>query len=134
MMLRGVEQMSVGSGMSIDDGEGQLVEVTAVVRRVLRARSSDPHLVVDLAQETLVRVASAQHRLLPDELQPYAITTAQNVYINHCRRRSVELRHVHRLVDYTSLAGPEQLLLERDETNAPRWRWSASMTTIELCC
>ncbi|MBA2386383.1 MAG: sigma-70 family RNA polymerase sigma factor, partial [Acidimicrobiia bacterium] len=94
------------------------LDLNHVVRRVIAARVRDSHLVEDLSQETLVRVAAAQPRLAPDALQAYAIVTARNVIISHARTESVHDRHSHRLVDYTTLEGPEELALEREETNA----------------
>lgn len=94
------------------------LDLNHVVRRVVAARVHDPHLVEDLSQETLVRVAAAQNRLAPEALQAYAIVTARNVIASHARSESVHDRHSHRLVDYTTLAGPEQLALEREETDA----------------
>lgn len=94
------------------------LDLSHVVRRVVSARVSDPHLVEDLTQETLVRVAAAQSRLAPDALQAYAIVTARNVIVSHARSESVHDRHRHRLVEYTTLDGPEELALEREETDA----------------
>lgn len=94
------------------------LELNHVVRRVIAARVRDSHLVEDLSQETLVRVAAAQPRLSPDALQAYAIVTARNVIISHARTESVHDRHSHRLVDYTTLDGPEELALVREETDA----------------
>lgn len=95
-----------------------LVDLSDVVRRVVGARVRDADLVEDLTQETLVRVAAAERRLAPESLQAYAIVTARNLVISHARSGSVHERHAHRLVDYTTLAGPEQLTMEREETDA----------------
>jgi RNA polymerase sigma factor (sigma-70 family) len=95
-----------------------LIELSEVVRRVVGARVRDAHLVEDLTQETLVRVAAAQPRLGPEALQAYAIVTARNVVVSHARSTAVHARNVHRVVDYTSLDGPEALTLEREETDA----------------
>jgi len=104
----------VNARVAVED----LVELSDVVRRVVRARVRDPHLVEDLTQETLVRVASAGARLAPDARQAYAIVTARNVIVSHARHQSVRDRHAHRLVQYTTLDGPEALTLEREETDA----------------
>ncbi|MGI9051415.1 MAG: RNA polymerase sigma factor [Ilumatobacteraceae bacterium] len=101
-----------------DPNEEPLVELGQIVRRVLAARSSDRHLVEDLTQETIVRVASTKDRLSPDAQRAYAIVIARNLLASHGRRESVRGRHAHRLVDYTQLDGPEHLLLEREETDA----------------
>lgn len=95
-----------------------LIELTEVVRRVVAARVRDPHLVEDLTQETLVHVAAADHALDGGSRQAYAIVTARNLVVSHARSESVHDRHAHRLVDYTTLAGPEQLTLDREETGA----------------
>jgi RNA polymerase sigma factor (sigma-70 family) len=95
-----------------------LVEVGNVVRRVLAARTADQHLVEDLTQETIVRVAGLETRLASEALRAYAIVTARNLLASHARGESVRRRHAHRLVDYTHLDGPEHLTLEQEETDA----------------
>src|SRR4051794_2780136 len=95
-----------------------LADLTATVRRVLRARTADAELVEDLTQETLLKVVAAQPRLEADALRAYAIVTARNALVEHYRRQATSRRHAHRLVDYRGLAGPEQLTLEREETDA----------------
>jgi RNA polymerase sigma factor (sigma-70 family) len=95
-----------------------VVEATAAVRRVIGARVRDPHDREDLVQETLVKVAAAQERLGTEALQGYAIVTARHVVIGHFRRQTTRRRHVHRLVDYNRLDGPEELTLQREETDA----------------
>ena len=96
----------------------ELLELDDVIRRVVAARVSDSHAVEDLVQETLVRVAAVEKRLDADELQAYAIVTARNLVISAARRHAVHQRHAHRLVDYTTLDGPEQLALDKDESRA----------------
>lgn len=93
-------------------------DLDLVIRRVVAARVSDRHLIEDLTQETLVRVTAAAGRLTPDAQRAYAIVTARNVVISHARSEAVHHRHAHRLVEYTGLDGPEQLALEREETDA----------------
>src|SRR5215207_8287239 len=95
-----------------------LGELEEVVRRVVAARVRDAHLIEDLTQETLVHVAAANPQLSPGARQGYAIVTARNVVVSHARSESVHDRHAHRLVEYTSIDGPEQLTLEREETAA----------------
>ncbi len=93
-------------------------ELSEVIRRVVAARVNDPHEVEDLVQETLVKVAAAETRLGSDALQGYAIVTARNLIIGRARSDGTHRRHVHRLVDYTRLDGPEELTLQREETDA----------------
>ncbi|MEO5899779.1 MAG: sigma-70 family RNA polymerase sigma factor [Ilumatobacteraceae bacterium] len=95
-----------------------LVDLADVIRRALRSRTSDTHLVEDVTQEAMLRVAMAQHRLDPAVLRAYAIVTARNILVGHARKEAVARRHAHRVVDYTSLDGGEELTLEREETNA----------------
>jgi RNA polymerase sigma factor (sigma-70 family) len=95
-----------------------LADLAVVVRRVVAARVRDVHLVEDLTQETLVHVAAADPRLAPDARAAYAIVTARNVVVSHARSTAIHDRHAHRLVDYTSLTGPEELTLEREESDA----------------
>lgn len=95
-----------------------LVDLSVVVRRVVAARVRDTHLVEDLTQEALVHVAAADPRLSPSARQAYAIVTARNVIVSHARAASLHERHAHRLVDYTTFSGPEQLTLEQEETDA----------------
>ncbi len=93
-------------------------ELSEVIRRVVAAKVYDPHDVEDIVQETLVKVAAAETRLGPNALQGYAIVTARNLVAGRARDESTRKRHLHRLVDYTSLDGPEELALEREETDA----------------
>jgi RNA polymerase sigma factor (sigma-70 family) len=95
-----------------------VVEVNAVVRRVIGARVRDPHDREDLVQATLVKIAAAQRRLGDEALQGYAIVTARHVVADHFRRETTHRRHIHRLVEYTTLDSPEELTLRREETNA----------------
>jgi RNA polymerase sigma factor (sigma-70 family) len=93
-------------------------DVDAVVRRALAARTSDPHLVDDLAQETLLRLASSDRDLTPDEERAYAVVTARNLLASHFRRQSVQRRHIHRLVEHGGAVDPEQHSIDNEETAA----------------
>lgn len=92
--------------------------LTEVVRRVVAARVRDPHLVEDLTQETLLRVATIEHRLTVESRQAYAIVTARNVIADHARKDAVHRRHAHRIVEHTRLDGPERAVLDQEETAA----------------
>lgn len=96
----------------------QLLSIREVIHRVVAARVRDRHTVEDLVQDTLVRVAAVEARLNPDELRAYAIVTARNLVVDAARRHARHERHAHRLVDYTTLDGPEQLALDHDEAQA----------------
>ena len=102
----------------MEASDEELLEVAAVVRRYLTRRTRDTHLVEDLTQETLVGVAAARPRLSGDELRAYSVATARNLLVGQRRADAMHSRHVHRLVEYRGLAGPERLTLEREETDA----------------
>jgi RNA polymerase sigma factor (sigma-70 family) len=97
---------------------GDLAALTVVVRRVIAARVSEPHLVEDLTQETLLRVASVERDMPSGERQAYAITTARNLITDHSRRAAVADRHLHQLLDTATPSSPEQHALQEEETAA----------------
>ena len=88
-------------------GEDALLDLLPVVRRVIAARIRDPHLVDDLVQETLARMAAARARLDPDALLPYAIVTARNLVASHVQRTDRERRKAHLLTDAVPPPSPE---------------------------
>jgi RNA polymerase sigma factor (sigma-70 family) len=96
----------------------ELTEMTGLIRRVITARVARTEDVEDLVQETLVRVAGAQDRLGPDAIAGYAVVTARNVVATKYRNEARDRRHIHRLVEYTSLGEPEELTLRREESDA----------------
>jgi RNA polymerase sigma factor (sigma-70 family) len=98
--------------------QDDLVELTGLIRRVITSRVRSAEDAEDLMQETLVRVAGAQGRLDRDALPGYAVVTARNVIAARSRQHARDRRHIHRLVEYTSLAEPEELTLRREENNA----------------
>ena len=98
--------------------DDELLDLTEIIRRTLRARTGDHHLVEDLTQETILKVASARTRLTDDSLRAYAIVTSRNALSSHYRHQATVKRHAHRLVEYRGLDGPEHLTLEREETDA----------------
>ena len=95
-----------------------LADVAAVVRRTLAARTRDQHLVEDLTQETLARLADSEHRLPPDEQRAYAVVTARNLLASHYRGQSVRGRHLHRLVEHGGPDDPAQVTVDKEETDA----------------
>ena len=109
---------SGGMQFSVRQPADSVTELADVVRRSLAARTRDQYLIEDLTQDTLVRLAGVDHQLSPDEQKAYAIVTARNLLTSHARRRAIRQRHIHRLVDVSSPAGPEQRILDREETDA----------------
>jgi RNA polymerase sigma factor (sigma-70 family) len=114
---RGSGFQLLGYWFAVDE-DVDLVELTTVIRRTLRPRTSDQHLIEDITQETMLRVAVAQRHLEPQALRAYAIVTARNGFNAHLRNQSIATRHAHRVVDYTTLEGAEELTLEREENDA----------------
>ena len=94
--------------------DGDVDELERVVRRVVRARVRDPHLVDDIVQETLVRVL-AQGDVADRDRRPYAIVTAINLVASTFRADGRRARGLHRLIDLTTDDLPEDELLRVDE-------------------
>jgi RNA polymerase sigma factor (sigma-70 family) len=94
-----------------------LADVGTAVRRALSARTGDGHLIDDLTQETLLRVANTD-ALTDDERRAYAVVTARNLLISHHRHRSVQDRHLHQLVEHGDGADPEQQTIDEEEADA----------------
>ena len=90
-------------------------ELTAVVRRVVRARVRDPHLVDDIVQETLTRVLAQGDEVDPVARRPYAIVTATNLVSSTFRAEGRRARGMHRLVDPAASDLPEDELVRGDE-------------------
>jgi RNA polymerase sigma factor (sigma-70 family) len=107
-----------GTGWRLGGDDAPLIDVEAVVRRTLAARTRDQHLVEDLTQETLARLTGTQHRFSPDAERAYAVVTARNLLASHYRRQSVRGRHLHRLLDDGGSDDPAQATLDREESEA----------------
>ena len=84
----------------------------------MAARTRDRHLIDDLTQETLARLADREHRLSPDAQRAYAVVTARNLLSSHYRGQSVRGRHLHRLVDRDGADDPAQVTIDKEETDA----------------
>jgi RNA polymerase sigma factor (sigma-70 family) len=95
-----------------------LADIAAIVRRTLAARIRDPHLIDDLTQETLARLADSDRDLSPDAQRAYAVVVARNLLASHFRGQSVRVRHLHRLVDRGGADDPAQVTIDREETDA----------------
>lgn len=96
----------------------ELPELTAIVRRVIRARVINPDNVDDLVQETLARVLEAKSRLDGEAVTPYAIVTAQNLVRSLARSQDTRRRHSHRLVDLREPVRPEDEAVRKEEAAA----------------
>ncbi|WP_027862250.1 sigma-70 family RNA polymerase sigma factor [Marmoricola sp. URHB0036] len=104
---------------SADPGEDpDITALIPVVRRVIRARVSDPSAAEDLVQETLVRVLGAAHRIEPGTLEPYAIVTARNVVASMWKERDRHRRNQHRVLDLSPVEAPDDELLRQEDEKA----------------
>jgi RNA polymerase sigma factor (sigma-70 family) len=101
-----------------DDQHGAILQLTPLIRRVVAARVEDPQVIDDLVQETFARLLEARPRLDDDALAPFAVVLARNVAVSFVRRRRVEDRHLHRLVDLRQPDRPEERVLQREEARA----------------
>ena len=97
-----------------------IVELTALVRRVVARRVSDRDAVDDIVQETLVRLLAARSRLDGRAVGPYAIVTARNLVASQWQRAETGKRHEHRLFDPRGSVPLDESLLEREEAEAVR--------------
>src|SRR6478736_5054055 len=93
--IGGVED-SPDSGAVADDVVESLIPI---VRRIIRARVSDPVVAEDLVQETLVNVLAKANRVAPPMLEPYAIVTARNVVKSMWIERDRQRRNQHRVLE-----------------------------------
>jgi RNA polymerase sigma factor (sigma-70 family) len=101
-----------------DERHGAILELSALIRGVIGARVDDPQVIDDLVQETFVRLLQASPRLDDDALAPFAVVLARNVAVSFLRRRRVEDRHLHRLVDLREPDRPEERALQQEEAQA----------------
>ncbi len=106
-----------GSRVAVTDSD-PLADVGTAVRRALAARTSDPHLIDDLTQETLLRLSRSDLQLTADEKRAYAVVTARNLLTSHFRSQSVQRRHQHLLVEPDGATDPEQRTIDNEESAA----------------
>ncbi|MDQ3767468.1 MAG: sigma-70 family RNA polymerase sigma factor [Actinomycetota bacterium] len=97
------------------DQHTDVLELTPIVRRVLRARVHDPEAVEDLVQETLARLIEARPRISDDGLTAYAVVTARNLAASLGRQETRRRDHLHRLVDLRTPPTPEEETLRQEE-------------------
>lgn len=103
------------SADGVDAGQGMIVELIPLIRRVVAARVRDRQLVDDLVQETLARVISAQDRIERGTLAPYAVAVARNLVIAVGKGQDRARRTAHLFVDQTGDPPPDIEVLQREE-------------------
>lgn len=98
--------------------QADVLELSPIIRRVLRPRVHDPEAVEDLVQETLARVIEARPRITGDGLTAYAVVTARNLASSLGRDEARRRDHLHRLVDPRTPTTPEEEALRKEEGQA----------------
>ncbi len=93
-------------------------EATAVIRRVVAARVTDPTTRDDLVQDTVLRLLERAPHLTGNELVSYAAVTARNVVISQARLDQRHRRNGHRLLDRSTPERPEERALRNEEIQA----------------
>ena len=102
-----------------DAFNSELVELMALIRRVVAACVGDRDAVDEIVQETVTRLLAARGRLAGRALGPYAIVTARNLVAARWRRADVERRHQHRLVDTERTDVPDEEALRKRDAAKP---------------
>jgi RNA polymerase sigma factor (sigma-70 family) len=102
--------------MRIEDTDRRdALDLTELIRRVVRARVRDPEVAQDVVQETLARVLEVRPRINDEGLAAYAVVTARNLVHALGRERDLSRRHAHRLLDLRAPADPvDEVLMKED--------------------
>jgi len=101
-----------------DHRHSSVVELGPLIRRVVRARVQDPHVVDDLVQETLTRVMAARVRIEDHALVPYAVVIARNLVNSLWKSEGRSREQAYRLVDLSIPERPEEEVLQREDSDA----------------
>ncbi len=107
-----------------EGGDTAVVELHALVTRVVGARVRDPDTADDVVQETVTRVLAARGRLDDGALAPYAVVTARNIVRSLGRDEGRRRRHSHRLVEGAMAPSPEDEVAQEEERAALGLAWS----------
>src|SRR5690606_16416792 len=81
------------------EGSTAVADLMPMLRRIVAARVGPHPAAEDIVQEALLRVLSAQDRIEPGMLEPYAITTVRNVMATMWRQADRDARNQHRILD-----------------------------------
>jgi RNA polymerase sigma factor (sigma-70 family) len=101
-----------------DSDRLEVLELTDLIRRVVRARVGDPEVAQDVVQETLARVLEARPRIDDEGLAAYAVVTARNLVHALGREQDRSRRHAHRLLDLRTPADPADEVLMKEDSEA----------------
>jgi RNA polymerase sigma factor (sigma-70 family) len=101
-----------------DADRRDVLDLTELVRRVVRARVRDPEVAQDVVQETLASVLEARPRINDEGLAAYAVVTARNLVHALGRERDRSRRHAHRLLDLRAPADPADEVLVKEDGEA----------------
>jgi len=107
-------------------GDDVMESLIPIVRRIIRARVSDPVVAEDLVQETLVNVLAKANRVAPPMLEPYAIVTARNVVKSMWIERDRQRRNQHRVLEVVAEPDPDEQVLKGVDAEAV----SAALTRL----
>jgi len=98
--------------------DGDVLATVEPLRRVVRARVSDPDAAEDVVQETLARLLETRHRLDRPAVLPYGIAVARNIIASLDREQDRHRKHAHRLHEPITSATPDEVVLLREEEAA----------------
>ncbi|MFC7490799.1 MULTISPECIES: sigma-70 family RNA polymerase sigma factor [unclassified Knoellia] len=96
----------------------EVAALLPMLRRIVAARVGLHPAAEDIVQETLLRVLTAEDRIQPGMLEPYAITTVRNVIATMWRANDREARNQHRMHDPSEPDVAEELLVASEEQSA----------------
>lgn len=98
--------------------DGDVLATVEPLRRVVRARVSDPDAAEDVVQETLARLLETRHRLDRPAVLAYGIAVARNLIASLDREQDRHRKHAHRLHEPPTSATPDEVVLLHEEEAA----------------
>ena len=105
---------------SSEERHRRVVEVEAVVRRVIAARVRDPSNADDLVQDTMARLLQTRSELSEGALVGYAVASARNSVVSHQRRQQRRERLEPKVVEPDMPVDPEAAVIASEEQQAIR--------------
>ena len=105
---------------SSEERHRRVVDVEAVVRRVIAARVRDPSTVDDLVQDTMARLLQARSELSEGALVGYAVASARNSVVSYQRRQQRQERLEPKVVEPDMPVDPEAAVIASEERQAIR--------------